>query len=125
MPDALTCLVCLEPLTATTEAWCQQCGGSYHLNQRSDLPGKDCGDVWINEESMALEFSCNRCINTPAPGLDDILDLAEAAGVVGLSPAALAEAADGGQVAHRKTGCRNVSVRTTRSRYAHALTTGI
>lgn len=53
---------------------------------------------------MALEFSCNRCINTPAPGLDDILDLAEAAGVVGLSPAALAEAADGGQVAHRKTG---------------------
>lgn len=104
MPESLTCHVCLEILTVTTEAWCNQCGGSFHLNQRSDLPGKDCGDVWINDESLALDFLCNRCLTPPSIGLDDILDLAEAAEASGLDATELAAAADGGRVAHRKTG---------------------
>ena len=104
MTSSLVCLVCDEPLTKTTEAWCGQCGGSYHLNQRADLPGKDCGDVWINEETLALDFSCNRCLNPPTLGLDDVLDLEEAADAAGTSPETLARAADAGLVAHRKTG---------------------
>ena len=103
MPESLTCIVCTEELTATTEAWCGQCGESYHLNQRSDMPGKDCGTVWINEEHLALEFTCSNCLNPTPAGLDDVLDLDEAAAAAGMSPSALAEAADRGAVPHRKT----------------------
>jgi len=90
-------------LTATTEAWCGDCGQSYHLNQRSDRPGKDCGTVWINEEHLALEFACNNCLNPTPPGLDDILDLEEAAAAVGVGAPELAAAAERGAVPHRKT----------------------
>ncbi len=87
------------------EAFCGQCGALYHLNQRADRPGNDCGQVWISEEHLALEFACDNCLNPAAPeaNLDDILDLDEAAAVAGVSPASLAAAADRGVVRHRKT----------------------
>jgi hypothetical protein len=104
MTKALVCVVCTDELTSTTEAWCGQCGKSYHLNQRVDLPGKDCGQVWINEEHLALEFACDLCLNPPPPDLDEILDLEEAARETGMTPADLQAAADRGGVRHRKTG---------------------
>ncbi|MBA4180960.1 MAG: hypothetical protein C0506_10265 [Anaerolinea sp.] len=87
-------------------AICDSCGRHYHLNQRSDLPGEDCGQVWINEDHLGLEFACNTCLNPPeADGnLDDILDLAEAASVAGTTQASLSELATKGQIRHRKTG---------------------
>lgn len=60
--------------------------------------------MWINEENLALDFSCNRCLHPPALPLDDVLDLEEAAAAIGTDPSRLADAADRGQVAHRKTG---------------------
>ncbi len=92
------------------EAHCGICGKLYHLNSRADLPGDDCGQVWINEEHLGLEFACNSCLNpTPerpavAGALDDILDLAEAAAAAGLPEAALERAAQLGHIRHRKTG---------------------
>ncbi|MCC7363450.1 MAG: hypothetical protein IT303_03685 [Dehalococcoidia bacterium] len=100
-----SCSVCDEELEAHTEAWCNACGLAYHLNQRLDLPGKDCGQVWVNEEFLALEFACDTCLN-PVPetgSLDDVLDLGEAAAVAGLTEQALAAAATAGQVPHRLT----------------------
>ena len=87
------------------EARCDNCGNLYHLNQRADMPGDDCGQVWINEEHLGLEFACNVCLNPePAPGaLDDILDLAEAAAAANLPEATLASAAELGHLKHRKT----------------------
>jgi hypothetical protein len=91
------------------EAHCGVCGKLYHLNSRADLPGDDCGQVWINEEHLGLEFACNSCLN-PAPeraaagGLDDVLDLAEAAEAAGLPESALERAAQLGHLKHRKTG---------------------
>lgn len=88
------------------EAFCDSCGKPYHLNQRSDLPGDDCGQVWINEEHLGLEFACNRCL-TPQPetgNLDDILDLGEAAAAAGTTEDALLALAVAGKVRHRKTG---------------------
>ena len=42
---------------------------------RTDIPGKDCGQVWINEDHLALEFACDLCLHPPqASGLDEILD---------------------------------------------------
>lgn len=102
---AIICSVCNEPLEAHTEAYCDACGLPYHLNQRTDLPGKDCGDVWINEEHMALEFACNSCLHPAEPpeALDEILDGAEAAALAGIDEAQLVSAAEAGAVRHRKT----------------------
>ncbi len=102
----LTCCVCASPMEAHMEAWCGQCNGSYHLNQRTDLPGDDCGQVWIHEEHLSLEFACNRCLfpESEGAGLDDVLDAAEAAGLVGTSVAMVLAEADAGRLRHRKTG---------------------
>lgn len=81
-----------------------ECGRIYHLNQRTDLPGKDCGQVWINEDHLALEYACDTCLNPPAVhSLDDILDLDEAAAAAGITPEALRARAELGSVRHRKT----------------------
>lgn len=100
------CSVCGEAMAAHNEATCDSCGRPYHLNQRMDLPGKDCGQVWINEDHLALEFACHTCLN-PAPppaNLEDVLDTSEACAWTGLSESDLVAAADGGQVRHRRTG---------------------
>lgn len=100
------CSVCGGEMAAHNEATCDNCGRPYHLKQRTDLPGKDCGQVWINEDHLALEFACHACLN-PAPppaNLDDVLDTAEASEVTGMTRGALMEAADKGQVRHRRTG---------------------
>lgn len=86
-------------------ATCNSCGSTYHLNQREDLPGKDCGQVWINEDHMALEFACQVCLEPPpiaSGGLDDVLGLAEAAETSGLPEDALLEAVRAGALAAKK-----------------------
>jgi hypothetical protein len=99
-----TCSVCFEALTITTEALCNNCGLPYHLNQRHDQEGKDCGQVWISEEHLSLEFACNTCLEpAPAANLDDILDLGEAAQAAGVSETWLSAEAERGRVRHRKT----------------------
>ena len=86
-------------------ATCDSCGQDYHLNQRADLPGDDCGQVWINEEHLGLEFACNNCLNPvePAGNLDDVLDLAEAAEFAGATEAVMSHAAAAGEIRHRRT----------------------
>ncbi|GAB4325943.1 MAG: hypothetical protein Kow0010_08740 [Dehalococcoidia bacterium] len=106
MTSVDVCSVCGDPVEAHTEAFCNVCGQRYHLNQRLDLPGKDCGEVWINEEHLALEFACRICIEAGPEGagsLDDILDLAEAALLAGVTGPELQAAAEAGHVAHRRT----------------------
>lgn len=100
------CAVCNEAVEAHTEAVCNSCGQTYHLNQRNDLPGKDCGEVWINEEHFGLEFACNTCLHPEeaAGSLDDILELAEAAQESGLSEAALESAVVDGSLRARRLG---------------------
>lgn len=100
-----SCCVCHEALTADTSAVCNGCGEPFHLNQRNDQPGKDCGEVWINEDHMALEFACRICLTDPGQEieLDDVLDLEEASAAIGYTPQDLARAADTGAVRHRKT----------------------
>lgn len=102
-----SCSVCGEPLEPHTEAFCNACGLAYHLNQRIDLPGKDCGQVWISEEHLALEFACNLCLagdSGQQGALDDVLDAAEAAMVAEMSEHALLQLAVSGMVRHRRTG---------------------
>lgn len=101
-----SCSVCLEPFQPHTEATCDFCAQPYHLTQRQDIAGKDCGQVWINEEHLALEFACDTCLNPPVQpdgALADILTIEEAAELTGRAEADLAAAAAAGQLRHRRT----------------------
>ena len=62
--DAATaiCSVCGESAALPATAECNWCDQRYHLNQRSDIEGKDCGSVWIDEQYLALQFACNTCL---------------------------------------------------------------
>lgn len=102
--ETKACSVCGLTVAVHMEAWCNACGLIYHLNQRADLPGDDCGQVWINEEHLGLEFACDTCLNPVPVGLDDVLDAGEAALLAGIPEGALHEAAGLGQVKHRRTG---------------------
>jgi hypothetical protein len=55
------CHVCDEPLTGET-ASCHNCDRLFHLRHREDSTGPDCGEVWINEEFLNLEFACDVCL---------------------------------------------------------------
>ena len=56
------CSVCGEVATAAASAECNWCDQRYHLNQRNDVEARDCGQVWIDEQYLALQFACNTCL---------------------------------------------------------------
>jgi hypothetical protein len=61
-PETYDCAVCGEVAAAAMSAECNWCGRRYHLNQRNDVEGKDCGQVWIDEQYLALQFACDECL---------------------------------------------------------------
>jgi hypothetical protein len=62
MTTLTTCTVCREPVEEAASALCGQCDQRFHLNQRNDADGKDCGDVWIDEQYLSLRFACFTCL---------------------------------------------------------------
>jgi hypothetical protein len=56
------CSVCGEPAEEAASALCDVCDRRFHLNQRNDIDGKDCGDVWIDEQYLSLRFACFNCL---------------------------------------------------------------
>ena len=60
-----TCAVCGEPVEETASALCGVCDRRFHLNQRNDIDGKDCGEVWIDEQYLSLRFACFNCLGRP------------------------------------------------------------
>ena len=61
--DAAACAVCDEPLRSDAQADCYSCGRFFHLGLTADSDVADCGQVWIDDEVLALQFACNRCID--------------------------------------------------------------
>jgi hypothetical protein len=66
-PGSPICNCCGERLDAPNVATCGACGKIFHLLMRSDVAGRDCGAVWINEHLQALEFGCDRCLGRLEP----------------------------------------------------------
>jgi hypothetical protein len=62
------CHVCGEPTSEHSNAICNWCGAPFHLALRTDVPSKDCGQVWIDEQFLALEFACNTCLSKEQHG---------------------------------------------------------
>ena len=69
------CHVCSAVADDSNSAHCSQCGRRFHLvltnagntAEKSDPSGKgsggkDCGAVWIDDSTMALEFGCEPCL---------------------------------------------------------------
>ena len=71
-----TCVVCGEAVDETNSAVCQGCNRRYHLVLRQGEQGKDCGDVWINEAFMSLQFACFNCLRVA--GADSVPPTASA-----------------------------------------------
>ncbi len=61
-----TCTVCDEAAEEPNSALCGVCDQRFHLNQRNDVQGKDCGDVWVDEQYLSLRFACFNCIRGEA-----------------------------------------------------------
>ena len=75
-----TCVVCGEAVDETNSAVCQGCNRRYHLVLRQGEQGKDCGDVWVNEAFMSLQFACFNCLR--ASSADSALPAGRTAGAL-------------------------------------------
>ena len=62
----MLCHICNDPLTEEASTLCNQCHHPFHLRLRQDTDHKDCGDVWIDENYLSLEFACNACLGVTA-----------------------------------------------------------
>lgn len=56
------CSVCGEPAAPDARSDCYRCGEYFHLRLTTTASGPDCGDVWIDDEVMALQFACRTCL---------------------------------------------------------------
>ena len=62
----VTCAVCGEAAEESSSALCGECDRPFHLNQRNDVIGKDCGEVWVDEQFLSLRFACFNCVRREA-----------------------------------------------------------
>lgn len=62
-PSASACVVCAAPLQSDAQADCYRCGGYFHLALTTNSTVEDCGQVWIDDEVMALQSACNGCLD--------------------------------------------------------------
>ncbi len=67
MTGDMLCAVCSEPAGEDSSQVCNNCERRFHLRLREDTDGKDCGEVWISEHYMSLEFACFTCLGAPPP----------------------------------------------------------
>lgn len=66
MPEI--CHVCSAPADDTNSAICHGCDQRFHLRLRDDSDGPECGEVWINEQFLSMEFACRICIGSTREG---------------------------------------------------------
>ena len=64
MPDEVpdSCEVCGESMDPQHNANCAFCGRVFHLTWDTRLEIKDCGKFDIDDETLALYFTCNVCV---------------------------------------------------------------
>ena len=62
MTETIPCRVCGEAIAPDRAATCNNCEEPFHLRTRQDQDGTDCGDVWIHDQHLSLEFACNVCL---------------------------------------------------------------
>ena len=58
------CEVCGEAMDPEHNATCAFCGKVFHLTWDTRIEIKDCGRFDIDDQSLALYFTCNPCVET-------------------------------------------------------------
>ncbi len=67
----LLCHVCSKPLLGDL-TYCNNCDRPFHLRQSEAGADPDCGEVWIHEQYLALEYACDTCLGKhPAGGVPE------------------------------------------------------
>ena len=91
--ETYTCSVCGESEERESFfEYCNGCGELYHFNRTSG-PGKDCGDAWIEDEEVGLQFFCNNCMERQkAEDQEQLAELARAAANGTLTPELMVQA---------------------------------
>jgi hypothetical protein len=97
------CTVCAQSVESGASAICGECAEPFHLVMTQDEAGKNCGEVWLSEEFLALQFGCARC-----------LAAARGAPPPSAPPAAPMEEASGGRVRHEGRSARQIVRRRRR-----------
>lgn len=59
----VTCAVCGQTAQELASALCGECDRPFHLNQRNDVEGNDCGEVWVDDQFLSLRFACFTCLH--------------------------------------------------------------
>lgn len=60
--SALACHVCGDAITDDNHNNCTNCDRPFHLRQREDIDARDCGEFWVNDQYLTLEYACNVCL---------------------------------------------------------------
>ncbi len=107
--EEAACTVCGEAVESGASALCNECGRPYHLVLTNDAAGKNCGEVWLNEDFMALEFGCGRCLAL-ARGESETTPVREPAPTRAVSAASAAV----GRVRHQGRSAREIVRRRRR-----------
>lgn len=67
--DRTNCRVCGLPLAGRGVALCHSCHQPFHLAAEEASSDSDCGEVWVNDRYLTLEFACDVCLRkAPASG---------------------------------------------------------
>ena len=82
------------------------CGQPFHLVLTQSPEGKNCGEVWLNEEFLTLEFGCAGCLAEQR---------GEAPPAPTVPPAETAQPAQRGRVKHTGTSARALLRRKRRA----------
>jgi len=64
MPEDIPkdCQVCAEPMDPQHNATCAFCARVFHLTWDTRREIKDCGRFDLDEQSLAMYFTCNTCL---------------------------------------------------------------
>ena len=70
MPQEIpeNCEVCGEAMDAEDNASCAFCNRVFHLTWDTRREIKDCGRFDLDEQSMAMYFTCDTCLAQQSPG---------------------------------------------------------
>ena len=55
------CPICLEELVPIHQIECTACRLVFHIRMTENEEARDCGSVWLDEDSEAMVFMCKTC----------------------------------------------------------------
>ena len=61
-PSEDKCCVCSKPTDPRNEGHCRYCSGIFHLTWDTRLAINDCGQFDLDNENLAVFFTCNNCL---------------------------------------------------------------